>query len=187
MGQLLINSGLTAEYDKPQMKKDIKARDELISIINSPIDAKNAQKTGSKHQRELKGMILAALSAGNISQKDASDIYAILNRQNLVAWEDEFLEIHQEYRIHPDAGVLLSSLRTLFQRYKIEKSRHEKRRYAKLNPKDLIVIGYEFLSPAGQTAMVHETGNDDPVVIHLQIRGRDRDSNPARGIHSPSG
>ena len=75
----------------------------------------------------------------------------------MVAWEDEFLEIHQDYRIHQDAGVLLSSLRALFLRYKINSSRHEKRRYAKLNPKDLIVIGYEFLSPAGQTAVVQET------------------------------
>jgi len=46
---------------------DAKAREELISIINSPLDAKNAQKTGSKHQRELRGMILSALSAGKIS------------------------------------------------------------------------------------------------------------------------
>jgi superfamily II DNA/RNA helicase len=136
---------------------DSKARDELISIINSPLDAKNAQKTGSKHQRELRGMILTALAAGKISQKDASDTYAILNRQNLVAWEDEFLEIHQDYRIHQDAGVLLSSLRSLFLRYKINSSRHEKKRYAKLNPKDLIVIGYEFLFPADQTAVVQET------------------------------
>ena len=129
---------------------DAKARDELISIINSPLDAKNAQKTGSKHQRELRGMILAALSAGKISRKDASDIYAILNRQNLVAWEDEFLEFHQDYRIHQDAGVLLSSLRSLFQRYKINSSRHEKRRCIKLNPRDLVVVGYEFISPIGQ-------------------------------------
>lgn len=136
---------------------DGKARDELISIINSPLDAKNAQRTGYKHQRELKGMILAALSAGNISQKDASDIYAIMNRQNLVAWEDEFLEFHQDFKIHQDAGVLLSSIRSLFQRYKINSSGHEKKRYAKLNPKDLIVIGYEFLFPAGQTAVVQET------------------------------
>jgi len=136
---------------------DAKARDELILIINSPLDAKNAQKTGSKHQRELRGMILTALAAGKISQKDASDTYAILNRQNLVAWEDEFLEIHQDYRIHQDAGVLLSSLRSLFLRYKINSSRHEKKRYAKLNPKDLIVIGYEFLFPAEQTAVVQKT------------------------------
>lgn len=134
---------------------DGKARDELISIINSPLDAKNAQRTGSKHQRELKGMILAALGAGNISQKDASDIYAIMNRQNLVAWEDEFLEFHQDYRIHQDAGVLLASLKTLFQRYKIEKSRHETRRCKKLNPRDLVVIGYEFLSPASK--MIQDT------------------------------
>lgn len=134
---------------------DGKARDELISIINSPLDAKNAQRTGSKHQRELKGLILAALGAGKISQKDASDIYAILNRQNLVAWEDEFLEFHQDYRIHQDAGVLLASLKTLFQRYKIEKSRHETRRCKKLNPRDLVVIGYEFLSPAGK--MIQDT------------------------------
>ena len=126
---------------------DGKARDELISIINSPLDAKNAQKTGSKHQRELRGMILAALSCRQDLQKDASDIYAILNRQNLVAWEDEFLEFHQDYRIHQDAGVLLSSIRSLFLRYKINSSRHEKRRCIKLNPQDLIVMGYEFISP----------------------------------------
>jgi superfamily II DNA/RNA helicase len=130
---------------------DAKAREELISIINSPLDAKNAQKTGSKHQRELRGMILAALTAGKISREDASDIYAILNRQNLVAWEDEFLEFHQDYRIHQDASVLLSSLRALFQTYKINSSRHEKRRCIKLNPRDLVIVGYEFLSPTGQT------------------------------------
>lgn len=130
---------------------DGKARDELISIINSPIDAKNAQKTGSKHQRELKETILSSLLAGKISQNDASDVYAIMNRQNLVAWEDEFLEYHQDYRIHQDAGVLLSSLKALFQRYRIDKSRHETKRCKKLNPRDLIVIGYEFLSPASKT------------------------------------
>ena len=130
---------------------DAKAREELISIINSPLDAKNAQKTGSKHQRELRGMILAALTAGRISREDASDIYAILNRQNLVAWEDEFLEFHQAYRVRQDASVLLSSLRALFQTYKINSSRHEKRRCIKLNPRDLVVVGYEFLSPIGQT------------------------------------
>ena len=126
---------------------DAKAREELISIINSPLDAKNAQKTGSKHQRELRGMILAALSAGRISREDASEIYAILNRQNLVAWEDEFFEFYQDYRIHQDAKVLLASIRALFMRYKIDSSRHEKRRCIKLNPQDLTVVGYEFLTP----------------------------------------
>lgn len=137
---------------------DAKAREELISIINSPMDAKNAQKMGSKHQRELRGVILAALSAGKISTKDASDIYAILNRQNLVAWEDEFFEFHQVYRIHQDASILLSSLRTLFRRYKIDSSRHEKRRCIKLNPQDLIVVGYEFLSPKDLTMKGSITG-----------------------------
>ena len=92
-------------------------------------------------------MILAALSAGKISREDASEIYAILNRQNLVAWEDDFFEFHQDYRIHQDAKVLLSSIRALFLRYKIDSSRHEKRRYTKLNPQDLTVVGYEFLFP----------------------------------------
>ena len=32
-------------------------------------------------------------------------------------------------------------------RYKINSSRHEKRRCIKLNPRDLSVVGYEFLSP----------------------------------------
>ena len=89
---------------------DGRARDELISIINSPLDAKNAQRTGSKHQREIKGLILTALGQGKISRNEASDIYAIMNRQNLVAWEDEFLELHQDYRIHQNAGLHCSPL-----------------------------------------------------------------------------
>ena len=129
---------------------DGRARDELISIINSPLDAKNAQRTGSKNQREIKGLILTALGQGKISRNEASDIYAIMNRQNLVAWEDEFLELHQDYRIHQNAGALLSSLRSLFRRYKIDSSRHEKKRCKKLNPRDLTVIGYEFLYPHGR-------------------------------------
>jgi hypothetical protein len=139
---------------------DALAREELISIINSPLDARNAQKMGSKHQRELRGVILAALTVGKISSKDASDIYAILNRQNLVAWEDEFFEIHQDYRIHQDAGLLLSSIRSLFIRYKIDSSRHEKRRSTKLNPRDLIVVGYEFLIPGDYTAQGSISGCD---------------------------
>jgi len=129
---------------------DRRARDELISIINSPLDAKSAQRTGSKHQREIRGLILAALGQGKISRNEASDIYAIMNRQNLVAWEDEFLEFHQDYRIHQNAGALLSSLRSLFRRYKIDSSRHEKKRSRKLDPRDLMVIGYEFLLPDGR-------------------------------------
>lgn len=129
---------------------DRRARDELISIINSPLDAKSAQRIGSKHQREIRGLILAALSQGSISRNEASDIYAIMNRQNLVAWEDEFMEFHQDYRIHQNAGALLSSLRSLFRRYKIDSSRHEKKRVKKLDPRDLTVIGYEFLCPQGK-------------------------------------
>lgn len=136
---------------------DWKARDELVSIVNSPIDAKSAQRMGSKHQREIRGLILAALSEGKISRDESSDIYAIMNRQNLVAWEDEFLQFHQDYRIHENAAALLSSIRSLFRRYKIDKSRHEKKRAPKLNPRDLIVIGYEFLNPEGMTATVQRT------------------------------
>jgi hypothetical protein len=49
----------------------------LISIINSPIDAKKRlKKTCSRHQRELKEAIISASGAGKISQKDAPDVYA---------------------------------------------------------------------------------------------------------------
>ncbi|VVB72961.1 putative ATP-dependent RNA helicase [uncultured archaeon] len=130
---------------------DTRARSDLISRINSPWDARNAQKTGSKHQRDLRGLILAALSSGKISREDASDIYSILNRQNLVAWKDEFLEMHQDYRVHQDASALLSSLSILFLKYKIDSSRHEKKRGIKLNPLDLVVVGYEFLTPKDRT------------------------------------
>jgi hypothetical protein len=119
----------------------------LVLDYNSPLDVKNAQRTGSKHQREIRGLILTALGQGKISRNEASEIYAIMNRQNLVAWEDEFMDFHQDYRIHQNAGALLSSLRSLFRRYKIDSSRHEKKRIKKLDPRDLTVIGYEFLCP----------------------------------------
>jgi len=60
------------------------------------------------------------------------------------------MEFHRDYRIHHNATALLSSLRSLFRRYKIDTVRHEKKRAKKLDPRDLTVIGYEFLCPQGK-------------------------------------
>jgi superfamily II DNA/RNA helicase len=126
---------------------DTKARKEILTAINAPLDAKIAQKIKPKHQRELANEILNAFSTGRVSKEQALRIYTILNEENLVAWEDEFAEFMDEYRREQDIEALLTSLEQLFQKYRIDL--RGKRRPKALEPEDLEVVCYMFLSREG--------------------------------------
>ena len=123
---------------------DAKARQEILTAVNAPLDARHAQKIKPKHQRELTQEILTAFNTGKVAKEKALPIYRILNQENLVAWEDDFAEYLDDYRRHQNIDVLLTSLEQLFQKYMIEK--REKRKPQALEPQDLEVVAYMFLS-----------------------------------------
>jgi len=123
---------------------DTKARQEILTAVNAPLDARLAQKIKPKHQRELTQEILTAFNTGKVAKDKALPIYRILNQENLVAWEDDFAEYLDEYRRHQNIDALLTSLEQLFQKYMIEK--REKRKPQALKPEDLEVVAYMFLS-----------------------------------------
>ena len=123
---------------------DAKARQEILTAVNAPLDAKHAQKIKPKHQRELANEILNAFNTGKVSKEQALYVYRILNQENLVAWEDEFAEFLDEYRRQQDIEALLTSLEQLFQRYRIDL--REKGRPRAVRPEELEVVCYMFLS-----------------------------------------
>jgi superfamily II DNA or RNA helicase len=128
---------------------DEQARIKIISEVNSPYDAKEGLKIKPKHQRELLETILDLFKQGKIPKNRTTPIYEILLKQNLVAWEVEFAEFIADYKKNKNADALLSSVDTLIQKYKIEKRESISRK--KLEPDDLIMIGYIFLSKASAT------------------------------------
>lgn len=99
--------------------------------------------------------ILNAFSTGKVSKEQALHVYRILNQENLVAWEDEFSEFLDEYRRQQDIEALLTSLEQLFQKYRIDL--REKRRPKALEPDDLEVVCYMFLSREDFTDITLET------------------------------
>jgi superfamily II DNA/RNA helicase/HKD family nuclease len=123
---------------------DKKARQEITTAINAPLDAKHAQKIKPKHQREIIQEILNAFQTGKVAQQKAEIIYEILNRRNLVAWEDNFAEFLDEYRKHQNIEALLTNLEQLLLKYQI--GLVEKRKPKTLEPNDLEVVAYTFLS-----------------------------------------
>jgi len=134
---------------------DTKARQEILTAVNAPLDARLAQKIKPKHQRELAQEILAAFNTGKVSKEKALPIYRILNQENLVAWEDDFAEYLDEYRRHQNIDTLLTSIEQLFQKYRIET--REKRRPKALEPQDLEVVAYMFLSRPDFNELTLET------------------------------
>ena len=134
---------------------DAKARQEILTAVNAPLDARLAQKIKPKYQRELAQEILSAFNTGKVSKEKALNIYRIMNQENLVAWEDEFAENLNEYKRHQNIEALLTSLEQLFQKYRIEK--REKRRPKALEPEDLETVAYMFLSREDFKEMALET------------------------------
>jgi superfamily II DNA/RNA helicase len=123
---------------------DAKAKQEILTAINAPLDARLAQKIKPKNQREVTQEILTAFTTGKVAKDEALRIYQILNQENLVAWEDDFAEYLDEYLRHQNIKALLTSLEQLFQKYRIDI--REKRRPKALEPEDLEVVCYMFLS-----------------------------------------
>jgi len=123
---------------------DAKARQEILTAVNAPLDARLAQKIKPKYQRELTQEILNAFNTGKVSKEKALRVYRILNQENLVAWEDDFAEYLEDYRRYQNIDTLLTSIEQLFQKYRIDL--REKRRPQALKPEDLEVVSYMFLS-----------------------------------------
>jgi superfamily II DNA/RNA helicase len=123
---------------------DSKARQEILTAVNAPLDARLAQKIKPKYQRELTQEILTAFNTGKVSKEKALPIYQILNQENLVAWEDDFAEYLEEYRRDQNIDTLLTTIEQLFQKYRIDL--REKRKPKALAPQDLEVVAYMFLS-----------------------------------------
>lgn len=123
---------------------DDKARQEVLTAINAPLDAKHAQKVKPKNQRELRDIILNAFTEGKITRDESSAVYSILNNNNLVAWEDEFAEYIEDFKRHQDIKSLIASLQQLFNRYKIGARERIEARAA--SPDDLEFVGCMFLT-----------------------------------------
>lgn len=123
---------------------DAKAREEILKAVNAPFDVKGAKRIKPKNQRELANIILAAFNEGKVSKEEALPIYRILNQENLVAWEDEFMEYLDDYRRYQNINALLASLAQLFEKYRI--GLRDKPKPKALAPDDLEVVCYMFLS-----------------------------------------
>jgi hypothetical protein len=103
-----------------------------------------SSKNQTRHQSELTREILNAYTSGKVAKEKALSIYEILNKENLVAWEDEFSEYIDEYRRTQNIDEMLTSLEQLFQKYRIDI--REKRKPKTIQPQDLEVVAYMFLS-----------------------------------------
>jgi hypothetical protein len=68
----------------------------------------------------------------------------MLLKQNLVAWEEDFGEFLQEYKITKNAEALLASVDNLIARFKIEP--RPRSGVKQLDRSSLEVVGYIFLS-----------------------------------------
>jgi hypothetical protein len=123
---------------------DTKARQDILTAVNAPLDAKSAQKIKPKYQREIAQEILNAYTTGKVNKEKTLPIYSIINQENLVAWEDEFAEYIEEYHRTQNIDSLLTSIEQLFQKYRMET--REKRKPKVLKPEDLEVVAYMFLS-----------------------------------------
>lgn len=123
---------------------DSKAREQILIELNKPFDAKSAQRLKPKNQRELVNLIQQAFNDGKISKDESLPLFRLLNQHNLVAWEDDFGEILADYNRQQNIKAVLTSLEQLFQRFKIET--RERRRPKAVEPSDLEVVCYTFLS-----------------------------------------
>jgi len=64
-----------------------------------------------------------------------------------VAWEDEFLEMLDDYKIAQNVKAIIASLEQLFKKYKLEVGSRAKPK--ELLPNELEVIGHMFLGGKG--------------------------------------
>lgn len=119
------------------------ARQEILKVINSPLDAMSAQKVKGKSQRELKDIILGAFTDGKVSKKESLPIYELMNHKNLMAWEEELQDFLNQYKKDQDVNSLLVALGQLFERFKIRADEREQRK--NLDPSDLEIVCYMFL------------------------------------------
>lgn len=141
---------LPSEYGSYRVfnRIDSNARDQVVRLVNTPLDLKGAQRIKAKNQRELAELIFNAYQEGRISGDEGERVYDILQSGNLVAWEDEFYEILSEYKARQDIKAAIASLEQLFKKYQLEARSREAPR--ELLPGQLEVVGYIFLG--GKTA-----------------------------------
>jgi len=127
---------------------DGQARNKIVTEANATIDATEGLKIKPKNQHELLETLLTLFRDGRLPKDKTLPVYDMLLKQNLVAWEADFGEFLQEYKITKNADALLSSVDSLIARYKIEP---RARAGAKaLDRNALEVIGYIFLSKSGR-------------------------------------
>lgn len=126
---------------------DAKASEEVLIQLNKPFDAQSAQRLKPKNQRELANLIQEGFNAGSISKEETLPIFRLLMQHNLVAWEDDFEDILSDYKRQQNMKAVLTSIEQLFQRFKIEA--RERRRPRPLEPSDLEIVCYTFLSNSG--------------------------------------
>ena len=126
---------------------DGQARNKIVTEVNSTLDATEGLKIKPKNQHELLETLLTLYRDGRLPKDATLPIYELLLRQNLVAWEEDFGEFLQEYKVTKNADALLSSVDTLVARYKI--APRVRAGAKELDPNALEVIGYIFLSRNG--------------------------------------
>ncbi|GIU71458.1 MAG: helicase [Candidatus Nitrosocaldaceae archaeon] len=122
--------------------KDREAREYIIKQVNAPLDIKEGKKIGSKIQNELKNIILDAFNEGLLGI-EANDVYDILDKVDLGAWDDELSSILNDYKRNKDINIVVEDLQKLFKRYKIE---IERKRPKELKIEDLQLIGCMFIA-----------------------------------------
>lgn len=122
---------------------DGKARNFVVSAVNAPQDLKGIQRIKAKNQNNLADEIRKAHDEGRINSDEAGKVYEILRSANLVAWEDDFLEMLDDYKRSQNINALIASIDGLFAKYRIELRVKDKPK--ELVPKNLEVVGYMFL------------------------------------------
>jgi ERCC4-related helicase len=122
---------------------DSQAREEIVTAVNLPYDTKTAQKIKPRNQRALAQLLLESFSRGKVSKEQVLPIYDAVNGENLVAWENDFAELLEEYQQQQDIISLLTSVGLLLRKYKI--GARERHRLRTLAPSNLEIIGFMFL------------------------------------------
>jgi hypothetical protein len=122
---------------------DQKAREEIITAVNAPFEARKTQKIKSKYQRQLYSTLYDAFRSGKATGDQLNQVFKVLIKANYPAWEKDFKVFYEEFQLQQSIPNLVTSLSILFQKFKIEERQASKAK--KLKSEDLILVWCRFL------------------------------------------
>jgi superfamily II DNA or RNA helicase len=122
---------------------DQKAREEIIIAVNAAFEARKTQKIKSKYQRQLYDTLYDAFKSGKATRDEVNQVFKLLIKGNYPAWEKDFKEFYEKFQLEQSIPNLVTSLLTLFQKFKIEERQASKAK--ELKSVDLILVGCMFL------------------------------------------